>query len=108
MMSSDRSSDQTPGRPPTAGPARPSRKLPDEHALLHELWQISHFGWIAHATMLRSLTISAGHQIADAALAGHLQQLLDRGWMEQRSSAAHADQREWRLTDSGRNAVRED
>ena len=30
--------------------------------------------------MLRSLTISAGHQIADAALAGQLQQLLDRGW----------------------------
>ena len=67
MMSSDRSRDQTPGRHPPAGPARPSRKLPDEHALLHELWRISHFGWIAHATMLRSLTISAGHQIADAA-----------------------------------------
>jgi hypothetical protein len=58
--------------------------------------------------MLRSLTISAGHQIADAALAGHLQQLLDRGWMEQRSSAVDAGEREWRLTDSGRNAVRED
>ena len=58
--------------------------------------------------MLRSLTISAGHQIADAALAGQLQQLLDRGWMEQRSSPAHAGQREWRLTDSGRNAVRKD
>jgi hypothetical protein len=108
MMSSDRSRDQTPGRHPTAGPARPSRKPPDERALLHELWQISHFGWIAHATLLRSLTISAGHQIADAPLAGHLQQLLDRGWMEQRSSAAHAGQREWRLTDSGRTAVRED
>ena len=108
MMSSDRSRDQTPRRPPPAGPARPSRKLPDEHALLQELWQISHFGWIAHETMLRSLTISAGHQIADAALAGQLQQLLDRGWMEQRSSAAHAGQREWRLTDSGRNAVRKD
>ena len=108
MMSSDRSRDQTPPRHTTAGPARPSRKLPDEHALLHELWRISHFGWIAHATLFRSLTSSAGHQIADAALAGHLQQLLDRGWMEQRSSAAHADQREWRLTDSGRNAVRED
>ena len=107
-MSSDRSRGQTPGRPSTAGPTRPRRKLPDEHALLHELWQISHFGWIAHATMLRSLTISAGHQIADAARAGQLQQLLDRGWMEQRSSAAHADQPEWRLTDSGRNALRED
>jgi hypothetical protein len=108
MMSSDRPRDQTPPRPPPAGPARPSRKLPDEHALLQELWQISHFGWIAHETMLRSLTISAGHQIADAALAGHLQQLLDRGWMEQRSSAFDASEREWRLTDSGRNAVRED
>jgi hypothetical protein len=82
--------------------------LPGEHALLHELWRISHFGWIAHATLLRSLTISAGHRIADAALAGHLQQLLDRGWMEQRSSAAHPGQREWRLTDSGRTAVRDD
>ena len=105
-MSSDRSRDQEPGRHPPAGPAR--RELPDERVLLHELWQISHFGWIAHATLLRSLTISAGHQIADAALAGHLQELLDRGWMEQRSNAAHADQREWRLTDSGRTAVRED
>ena len=108
MMSSDRSRDQTPGRPPPAGPARPSRELPDEHALLHELWQISHFGWVAHATMLRSLTVTAGHHTADGALAGHLQQLRDRGWVQQRSSAAHAGQREWRLTDSGRNAVRED
>ena len=108
MMSSDRSRDQTPGRHPPADPPRPSRKLPGEHALLHEVWRISHFGWIADATLLRSLTISVGHQIADAALAGHLQQLLDRGWMEQRSSAAHAGQREWRLTDSGRTAVRED
>ena len=82
--------------------------LPGEHALLHELWQISHFGWIAHETMLRSLTTSAGHQIANAAVAGQLQQLLDRGWMEQRSSAVDADHLEWRLTDSGRNAVRED
>ncbi|MGZ6870311.1 MAG: hypothetical protein ACXVHI_08430, partial [Frankiaceae bacterium] len=103
----DRSRDQTPGRHPPAGPPRPGPKLPGEHALLHELWQISHFGWIAHATLLRSLTIS-GHRIADAALPGHLQQLLDRGWMEQRSNAAHAGQREWRLTDSGRTAVRED
>jgi hypothetical protein len=107
IMSSDRSHDQTPGKHPPAGPPRPGRTPSDEHALLHELWQISHFGWIAHATLLRSLTIS-GHRIADGALAGHLQQLLDRGWMEQRSNAAHADQREWRLTDSGRTAVRED
>ena len=108
MMSSDRSRDQTPGRHPPADPPRPGPKLPGEQALLHELWRISHFGWIAHATLLRSLTISAGHRIADAALAGHLQQLLDRGWMEQRSSAAHPGQREWRLTDSGRTAVRDD
>jgi hypothetical protein len=108
MMSSDRSRDPRPGSPTPAGPARPSRKLPDEHALLRELWQISHFGWIAHATMLRSLSISAGHQLADAALAGHLQQLLDRGCVEQRSSTAHAGQREWRLTDRGRNAVGQD
>jgi hypothetical protein len=108
MMSSDRSRDHTPGTHPPAGPPRPGPTLPDEHAVLHELWQISHFGWIAHATMLRNLSISAGHQLADAALAGHLQQLLDRGWVEQRSSTAHADKREWRLTDSGRNAAAED
>ena len=102
----DRSHDQTPGK--TQRPGQRAASCPTERALLHELWRISHFGWIAHATLLRSLTISAGHQIADAALAGHLRQLLDRGWMEQRSNAAHADQREWRLTDSGRTAVRED
>ena len=45
-------------------------KLPNERALLDELWRISDFVDIAHATLLRSLTISAGHQIADAALAG--------------------------------------
>ena len=108
MMSSDRPRDRTPPRSPADGPARPGRELPGEHALLHELWQISHFGWIAHATMLRSLSITAGHQLADPALAGPLQQLLDRGCVEQRSSTAHAGQREWRLTDRGRNAAAED
>ncbi len=47
------------GYRPPAGPARPSPKPPDEQALLHELWQISHFGWIPEAAIRRSLTIDA-------------------------------------------------
>ena len=106
MISPDRSRDQQPGSSPQAGPARLSRKLPDEHALLRELWQISHFGWIAPATILRGLTISTGQHIAAAALAAHLQQLIDQGWVQQRTNAAHAGQHELRLTDNGRNALR--
>jgi len=92
------------GYRPPAGPARPSPKSPDEQALLHELWQISHFGWIPEAAIRRSLTI-AGQEIAAAALAEHLQQLLERGRAEQRHSDAGTGEHEWRLTDSGRNAV---
>jgi DNA-binding HxlR family transcriptional regulator len=33
-----------------------------------------------------------------------LRQLLERGWAEQRHSDADTGEREWRLTDSGRNA----
>jgi hypothetical protein len=90
------------GYPPPPGPARPSPKPPDEQALLHELWQISHFGWIREAAILRNLTI-VGQKIPAPALAERLRQLLKRGWAEQRHSDAGTGEREWRLTDSGRN-----
>ncbi len=69
---------------------------PDEQTLLRECWQISHFGWIPEAAIRRSLTISGGQAIPAAALADRLQQLLKRGWAEQRDSAAGAGEREWR------------
>ena len=101
MMSPGRSGRQGPGTP--ADPARPSAKPPDEQALLHELWQISHFGWISEKAIRRSLSI-AGQELLAAALAERLRQLLERGWAEQRHSDAGTSGREWRLTDSGRNA----
>jgi hypothetical protein len=90
-------------RPPP-GPARPSPKPLDEQTLLRELWQISHFGWIPEAAIRRSLTI-AGNEIPAATLAERLRQLQQRGQAEQRHSNAGTGEREWRLTDSGRNAV---
>jgi hypothetical protein len=85
-------------------PARASRQPRDEQSLLHELWQISHFGWIPQAAIRRSLIISCGGQeIPAAALAERLRRLLERGWAEQRRDAALGDC-QWRLTDSGRSA----
>jgi len=92
------------GDAPSAGPARPGPKPPDEQALLQQLWEVSHFGWITEVTIRRSLTISGVHEIL-AVLAERLRELLDRGWVEQRHSAAGTGQREWRLTDGGRNAL---
>ena len=92
-----------PGCAPPAGSARLTAKPPDERTLLAELWQISHFGWIPQAVILRSLTIS-GQEVPAAALAERVQQLLERGWAEQRHGDAGTGEREWRLTDSGRNA----
>jgi hypothetical protein len=66
--------------------------------------QVSPFGWITGVTIRRSLTISGVHEIL-AVLSERLRQLLDRGWVEQRHSAAGTGQREWRLTDGGRNAL---
>ncbi|MGA2930173.1 MAG: hypothetical protein ABSG43_30120 [Solirubrobacteraceae bacterium] len=68
----------------------------DERTLLRELWQISHFGWIPEAAIRRSLTISAGQEIPAALLAERLQQLLRRGWAEQRhrDRGTSADDRE--------------
>ncbi|MGO9898353.1 MAG: hypothetical protein ACLP0J_01365 [Solirubrobacteraceae bacterium] len=94
-------------RPTKAGyrPARPSPKPPDEHALLHEVWQISHFGWIPQAAIRRSLSIAGYQQIPADVLAERLRQLLQRGWTEQRHSDTGTGEREWRLTESGRNAA---
>ena len=94
----------TAGYAPPVGSARPGPKPPDEQALLQELWQVSHFGWMTEVTIRRSLTISGVHEIL-AVLAERLRQLLDRGWVELRHSAAGTGQREWRLTDNGRNAL---
>ncbi|MGO9791057.1 MAG: hypothetical protein ACLP8S_16645 [Solirubrobacteraceae bacterium] len=94
-------------RPTKAGyrPARPSPKPPNEQALLLEVWQISHFGWIPEAAIRRSLTIAGYQQLPASALAERLRQLLKRGWTEQRHSDTGTGESEWRLTDRGRNAV---
>ena len=89
---------------PPAGPARPIPEPPDEQTLLDELWQISHFGWIPEAAIRRSLTIASVQEIPAGGVDDRLRQLLERGWAEQRHSDAGAGEREWRLTDSGRNA----
>jgi hypothetical protein len=72
--------------------------------ILRELWQISHFGWGREPAIRRSMTIADGHEIPAGALAERLRQLLERGWVERRDSDAGTGEREWRLTDSGRNA----
>ena len=86
------------------GPADRAAKASDELQWLHGLWQISHFGWTAEATIRRGLSIGAGAQIAASALADHLQLLLERGWAEQRDSGAGSGEHEWRLTSRGRDA----
>jgi hypothetical protein len=86
----------------SAGPARPDAKLPDERTLLREIWQIGHFGWIPEVTIRRGLTLAGGQELSAGALARRLQLLLELGWAEQRDG--DTGEREWRLTDSGRNA----
>ncbi|MGZ6778386.1 MAG: hypothetical protein ACXVGO_05265, partial [Mycobacterium sp.] len=41
-----------------AGPTRSPRRPISDQALLEQLWLISHFGWIAKATIDRALIIS--------------------------------------------------
>ena len=84
--------------------APPDPKPQDDQALLRELWQIGHFGWIPEAAIRRGLIISGGEEIPAAALAERLQRLLRRGWAEQRHGDAGKGEYEWRLTDSGRSA----
>jgi hypothetical protein len=105
VRGAERDDDAEATRSPKPGtPAGPSAKPPDEQTLLQELWQISHLGWISETAILRSLTIAGGQEIPGDALAERLRQLLERGWAEQRPSDAGKRAREWRLTDSGRNA----
>ena len=90
-------------------PARlrgPDREPPGGQALLQELWLISHYGWIAEATIRRTLVISGAREILAVSLAECLRQLLNRGWVEQRYSDVGIEELEWRLTDSGRDALR--
>jgi len=88
-----------------AHPTRPDGNPPERPELLHELWLISNFGWIADATICRALIISGAQEILANGLGDRLQQLLHRGWVEQRRSDGGADAPEWRLTDSGRDVL---
>ena len=83
----------------------PGRNPPSDPELLHTLWLISHFGWIAEATIRRSLMISAPRAILATAVADRLRQLLIGGWVEERHTNPGAGGPEWRLTDSGRAAL---
>jgi DNA-binding HxlR family transcriptional regulator len=78
---------------------------PSDQELLHELWLISHFGWMAAATIARALIISGAQDILASGLGDRLRQLLNRGWVEQRHNDGETDEPEWRLTDSGRAAL---
>ena len=78
---------------------------PSDQELLHELWLISHFGWVADATIARALIISGAQEILTSGLGDRLRQLLNRGWIERRHNHAVTDEPEWRLTDSGRDAL---
>ena len=78
---------------------------PSDQELLHELWLISHFGWIADATVARALVISGAQEILTCGLGDRLRQLLNRGWVEQRHNDTGTDEPKWRLTDSGRAAL---
>jgi hypothetical protein len=69
------------------------------------LWSISHFGWIAQATICRTLIISGAHETLASDLGDRLRPLRNRGWVEQRDNYAGTDEREWRLTGSGRDVL---
>jgi len=107
--SSTRPGGVCPTRAGYARPARPTgrdREPPGERALLQELWLIGHFGWIAEATIRRTLVISGVHEIFAVSLDERLRQLLNRGWVEQRDNDLGTEELEWRLTDRGRDALR--
>jgi hypothetical protein len=59
---------------------------PSDQELLRELWLISHFGWIAHAIICRTLIVSGARGTLASSLGDRLQQLQDRGWVEQRQA----------------------
>jgi hypothetical protein len=91
----------------SAQPTRdaPAAIAPSDRELLHELWSISHFGWIAQATICRALIISGAHETLASDLGDRLRHLRNRGWLEPRDNDAGTDEREWRLTDSGRDVL---
>ena len=66
---------------------------------------ISHFGWIADATIARALIISGARKILAGGLGDRLRQLVNRGLAEGRGNDAGKDESEWRLTDSGRDVL---
>jgi hypothetical protein len=80
----------------------PTAVLPSEQELLRELWLISHFGWIADATICRALIISRAQEILASGVKDRLVELVNRGWVERRYTDGGTDEPEWRLTDSGR------
>ena len=78
---------------------------PSDQELLHELWLISHFGWVTDATIARALIISGADGILAGGLGDRLRQLVSRGWVEGRGNDGGTDEPEWRLTDSGRDVL---
>jgi hypothetical protein len=83
----------------------PAAIAPSDRELLHGLWSISHFGWIAQATICRTLIISGAHETLASDLGDRLRHLRNRGWVEQRDNDGETDERERRLTDSGRDVL---
>ena len=79
--------------------------VPSDQELLHELWLISHFGWVADATISRALTISGAQELLASGVADRLRELVNRGWVEQRHDDGATGAPEWRLTDSGRDVL---
>ena len=94
------------GYVPPARLTGPDRKPPSDPGLLRELWLISHFGWIAETTIRRALIISDAHEILADSLRERLRQLLSRAWVEQRYHDLGTGEPEWRLTETGRDALR--
>jgi len=83
----------------------PTAVLPSDQELLHELWLISHFGWIADATICRALIISGAQEIRASGVRDGLVELVNRGWVERRYTDGGTEEPEWRLTDSGRDVL---
>jgi hypothetical protein len=78
---------------------------PSDRELLHELWLISHFGWIADSIISRALIISGAQEILASGVGDRLRELVNRGWVEQRHNDGGTDPTEWRLTDTGRDVL---
>ena len=101
--------DERSGRHEPGTSDRPTRDAPaiapSDRELLRELWSISHFGWIEQATICRTLIISGARETLAGDLGDRLRQLRNRGWVEQRDNDAGTEEREWRLTDSGRDVL---